>query len=98
MLTSLTCELVNHLHLLFMLTPFRPDIVVHNTTTSSLLFFELTFPLDSAHHLAQARSRKRNKIDSILYQPVFDQLAETFEISVLGHFCHQRLQYTPFCW
>ena len=40
-----------------MVIPFRPDIVIYNTTTSSLQLFELTCPLDSAHDLVQARSR-----------------------------------------
>ena len=40
-------------------TPFRLDIVIHNTITSSLLLFELTCPLDSAHHLREARTRAR---------------------------------------
>ena len=73
-------------------TPFRPDIVIHNTITSSLLLFELTCPLDSAHHLEQARSRKQNKVEYLQILSELDRLNitnfyETLEISVLGHYC-----------
>ena len=44
-------------------TPFRPDIVIHNTITSSLQLLELTCPLHSTHHHEQARSRKQNKLE-----------------------------------
>ncbi|XP_065883967.1 uncharacterized protein [Dysidea avara] len=72
-------------------TPFRPDIVIHNTVTSSILLFELTCPLDSAHHLEQARSRKQNKAEYHQILSELDRLNvtnfyETLEISVLGHF------------
>ena len=41
-----------------MVTPYRPDIVIHNTATSSLMLFELTCPLDSTNHLEQAKESK----------------------------------------
>ena len=74
-----------------MVTPFRPDIVVHNTITSSLLLFELTCILDSNHHLSQARSHKQSKVE---YQQILAKLDrlnisncyETLEISALGHY------------
>ena len=76
-----------------MVTPFRPDIVIHNTIASSLLLFELMCPLDSAHHLREARSRMQDKIE---YHQILSELDwlditnyyETLEISVLGHY-HQ---------
>ena len=59
--------------------------------TSSILLFELTCPLDSAHHLEQARSRKQNKAEYHQILSELDRLNvtnfyETLEISVLGHF------------
>ena len=76
-----------------MVTPFRPDVVIHNTIASSLLLFELTCPLDSAHHLREARSRKQDKIEYHQILSELDRLDitnyyETLEISVLGHY-HQ---------
>ena len=98
MLTFLTCEPVSHLHLRFhalnvIVTPFRPDIIIHNTIISSKLLFKLTCPLDSAHHLEQARYRKQNKVEYHQILSQLDQLNvtnfyETLEISVLGHY-HQ---------
>ena len=43
-----------------MVTAYRPDIVIHNTDTFTVALFELTYPLDSDHHLESARSRKQN--------------------------------------
>ena len=76
-----------------MVTPFKPDIVIHNTIASSLLLFELTCPLDSAHHLREARSRKQDKIEYHQILSELDRLDitnyyETLEISVLGNY-HQ---------
>ena len=76
-----------------MVTPFRPDIIIHNTIASSLLLFELTCPLDSAHHLTEARSCKQDKIEYHQILSELDRLDitnyyETLEISVLGHY-HQ---------
>ena len=34
-----------------LVTPFGPDMVIHNTITSNLTLFELTCPLDSNHHI-----------------------------------------------
>ena len=72
-------------------TPFKPDIVIHNTITSSLQLFELTCPLDSVHHFEQTRSCKQNKAEyhqvlSELDQLNVTNLYETFEVSVLGHY------------
>jgi len=69
-----------------MVTPFRPDIAIHNTITSSLLLFELTCPLDSAHHLAKARCRKQNKIEYHLMLSVLSNTNYygTLENNVLG--------------
>ena len=44
------------------LTPFRPDIVIHNTATSTLRLFELTCPLDSTHHLGLTSKAKLSTI------------------------------------
>jgi len=90
MLIFPTSEPVSCLHQPFQPTP---DIVMHNTITSSLLLFELTCPLDSTHHLEQARSRKQNKLEyhqilSELDRLGFTNYYETIEISVLGHY-HQ---------
>ena len=76
-----------------MVTPFRPDIVIHNTIASGLLLFELTCPLDGTHHLREARSRKQDKIEYHQILSKLDRLDitnyyETLEISVLGHY-HQ---------
>ena len=71
----------------------RPDIIIHNTITFSVLLFELTCPLHSAHHLEQARYRKQNKVEYHQILSESDRLNvtnfyETLEISVLGHY-HQ---------
>jgi len=66
-----------------MVTPYRPDIVIHNTATSSLMLFELTCPLDSTNHLEQARTQKQNKIEfhQILSELDILNYYETLEIS-----------------
>ena len=45
-----------------MVTAYRPDIVIHNTDTSTVALLELTCPLDSDHHLEAARTRKATPI------------------------------------
>ena len=62
-----------------------------NGKASSILLFELTCPLDSAHHLEQARSCKQNKVEYHQILTELDRLNvtnfyETLEISVLGHY------------
>ena len=78
-----------------MVTPYRPDVVIHNTATSSIVMLELTCPLDSSHHLQSARSRKQCKVEYQQLSAELDRLSisnfyETLEVSVLGH-------YYPFC-
>jgi len=85
-LTFLTYGPVSHFHLLFHLTP---EIVIHNSITSSLLLFELTCPLDGAHHLDLINKLKMNITKS--YRELDHLNAnfyETLEVSVLGHY-HQ---------
>ena len=53
-----------------------------------MALLELTCPLDSEHHIQEARSRKQNKTELL---SEFDRLQipnyyETVEISVLGHY------------
>ena len=47
---------------------------------------ELTCPLDSEHHLKEARIRKQNKVEYLQLLAEFDRVNryETIEISVLG--------------
>ena len=78
-------------------TPFRPDIVVYNSATSSVALLELTCPLDSEHHILSARSRKQSKPDYLQLLAEFDRLQisnyyETMEISVLGHYQLSSIQ------
>ena len=72
-------------------TPYRPDIVVYNSEASTVALLELTCPLDSEHHIQEARSRKQNKTEYLQLLSEFDRLQipnyyETVEISVLGHY------------
>ena len=78
-----------------MVTPYQPDIVIHNTATSSIVLLELTCPLDLGHHLQSARTHKQCKVEYLQLLAELDRLNisnfyETFEVSVLGH-------YYPFC-
>ena len=78
-------------------TPFRPDIVVYNSATSSVAFLELTCPLDSEHHILSARTRKQSKPVYLQLLVEFDHLRisnyyETVEISVLGHYQLSSIQ------
>ena len=78
-----------------MVTPYRPDVVIHNTATSLIALLGLTCPLDSSHHLQSARSRKQCKLEYLQLLAELDCLNisnvyETLEVSVLGH-------YYPFC-
>ena len=82
-----------------MVTPYRPDLVVHNTSTNSIALLELTCPLDSEHHLESARERKQNKVEYLQLLAELDRLNicnfyETLEVSVLGYyhrFCVKNL-------
>ena len=71
-----------------MVTPYRPDIVIHNTDTSTVALLELTCPLDSDYHLEAARSCKQSKLEyqQILAELDFPNSYETLEVSVLGHY------------
>jgi len=61
------CEPVSHPWLQYN----APDVVFHNTITSSLFVFEQMCPLDSNHHLSQPRSRKQSKVE---YQQILAEL------------------------
>ena len=57
----------------------------------TVFIMELTCPLDSEHHLKEARIRKQNKVEYLQLLAEFDRLNivnryETVEISVLGHY------------
>ena len=69
MLTCKTYEPVNHLQPLIpstvMVTPYRRDVVIHNTATSSIVQLELTCPLDSGRHLQSARLHKQCKVEHL---------------------------------
>ena len=74
-----------------MVTPYRPDVVIHNTATSSIALLKLTCPLDSSHHLQSARSRKQSKVEYQQFLAKLDHLNiyyvyETLKVSVLGHY------------
>ena len=43
-----------------MVTAYQPDIVIHNTDTSTVALLEVTCPLDSDHHLQAARTCKQS--------------------------------------
>jgi len=43
-------------------TSYRPDIVIHNTYTSTVVLLELKHHLDFDHHLELARFCKQNKV------------------------------------
>jgi len=74
-----------------LITPSRPDIVIHNRGTNAVAILELTCPLESVHHLESARARKLAKEDYQLLLSELDRLGivcsyNTIEISVLGHY------------
>jgi len=86
-----------------MVTPFRPDIVIHNTGTSSLMLFELTCPLDIVliilDKLAKQNWVPLNTIRTraaryhqLLWDP-WDQCARTLS----SIFNCKHLQCSPFC-
>ena len=79
-----------------MVTPYRPDLVVHNTSTNSIALLELTCPLDSEHHLESARERKQNKVEYLqllaeLYHLNICNFYETLEVSHYHRFCVKNL-------
>jgi len=115
MLTFLTCEPVSHLHLHFHL---MRDLMwlwlpldqtsLSITITSSILLFELTCPLDSAHHLEQARYRKQNKVEyhqilseldrlKLCYKLLWDPWDQRFR-TLPSMFSDKYLQCTTFYW
>ena len=75
-----------------MVTPYQPDVVIHNTATSSIVLLELTCPLGLGHHLQSARSRKQCKVEYLQLSAELDHLNisnfynKTLEVSVLGHY------------
>ena len=71
----------------FLITPYRPDIVIYNPQSPSITLLELTCPLDSIHHIQSARDRKQNKAEYLQLLAEFDRLnIDAIEIIVLGHF------------
>ena len=77
-------------------TPYRPDIVIHNESTNTVVLLELTCPLDSIQHLESARDRKQTKEDYLQILSELDRLGtpcyyNTIEISVLGHYLQSSL-------
>ena len=42
-------------------TPYCPDIVIHNVTYNLVVLLELPNPLDSMQHLESARGHKQSK-------------------------------------
>ena len=73
-----------------LITPYRPDIVIHNKESNSVALLELTCPLDSVRHLELARDRKLKKEEYQLLLSELDRLGivnfyDTIEMSVLGH-------------
>jgi len=74
------------------ITPYRPDIVIHNKASDAVALLELTCPLDSLNnHLESARSHKLGKEAYQLLLSELDRLGianyyDTIEISVLGHY------------
>ena len=80
-----------------LITPYRPDIVVYNSSKPCVALLKLTCPLDSEHNIQSARSRKQNKAEYHQLLAEFDHLQipnyyETIEISVLGHYLPSSIQ------
>ena len=50
------------------ITPYCPDVVIHNKSINVVVLLDLTCPLDSIQHLESARDRKQTKEDYLLYQ------------------------------
>ena len=74
-----------------LITPYCPDIMIHNQRSNSVALLELTCPLDSVHHLESERDRKLGKEDYQLLLAELDRLGiasyyDTIEMSVLGHY------------
>ena len=59
------------------ITPYRPDIVIHNKSTNSVVLLELMCPLDSIQHLESARDRKQTKEDYLQILSELDRLVIT---------------------
>ena len=79
-----------------LITPYRPDIVIHNKESNSVALLELTCPLDSVRHLELARDRKLKKEEYQLLLSELDRLGivnfyDTIEMSVLGHYLPSSL-------
>ena len=79
-----------------LITPYRPDIVIHNKESNSVALLELTCPLDSVRHLELARDRKLKKEEYQLILSELDRLGivnfyDTIEMSVLGHYLPSSL-------
>jgi len=74
-------------------TLHRPDIVIHNESTNTVVLLELTCPLE---HLESARDQKQTKTECLLILSELDRLRtpcyyNTIEISVLGHYLQSSL-------
>ena len=78
------------------ITPYRPDRVIHNKSTNAVVLLELTCPLDSIQHFESARDRKQTKEDYLQILSELDRLGtpcyyNTIEICVLGHYLQSSL-------
>ena len=78
------------------ITPYCPDIVIHNKSTNAVVLLELTCPLDSIQHLESARDQKQTKEDYLQILSELDRLGtpcyyNTIEVSVLGHYLQSLL-------
>jgi len=74
-----------------MVTAYQPDIVIHNTDTSTVALLELKCPLDSDHHIESARSCKQNKVEhqqllAELDRLVFSNYYETVSLGIISIF------------
>ena len=74
-----------------LITPYHPDIFVYKSQVHRVAMLELTYPLDSVHHLESACNRKQSKVEYLQLLAEFNRLNikshyETVEISALGHY------------
>ena len=54
--------------------PVKDLTVVYNSEASTVALLELTCPLDSEHHIQEARSRKQNNTEYLQLLSEFDRL------------------------
>jgi len=74
-----------------LITSYRPDLVIYNQETNSIVMLELTWPLDSTGHLEAARDHKQGKMEYLEIMSEFQRFGvdshyDTLELSVLGHY------------